>query len=679
VVVGPEAPRLERFAAQELAGQFKQLFDAEVVIADKVPKEAHHLILIGSPTTNPVVKTAAGEHWPKLTHQGHLLRSVRYDGRRVLLVGGGSPVATLWAVYELGYRFGIRYLLHGDAMPVRRPEMKLDGLDLVLEPNLRIRTWQTLGPSATGAASWGIAEHRRVLGQLAKLKFNQVVLSFQAWQPFMDLEFRGVRKQTPSLWDGGPYRVDGDTAGRAAIRGTRVLENPDFAGKTTYAERTAAGIALARGILEAARQLGMATALTLAPLEISPEFAATVPKARTFHLPSTTWLAPGPDGAFDDPRLRELAVAQIRAYLATYPHIDTLYLSMPAWPGPFPKARAWLEGRTGKAIDPLQLTEEAQGRLAVLAFFQAVLADPGLRKRPSGGPELFLTGIDPALLPFPDKTLPPRVGIVPCIGYPLRDLAARPELLALAPPKVVPTRRVLLMHDRADALLPRMSMTALHAVLGQLRKRGWEGFATEYQMIGDLDPVVHYLARASFDPGLTPEASHDDLITPMCGEGVAGRLTKGFGLIEQATSLMDKHDPGFFWPLPGDVMWEYAQNGAPPAWWKQVNDLYAGAMDEMYRGLTRSAPAGRPLILYYAKRLEFAVEYMNCIQALRLAGQTGDKRKKREQLDKAVEAMYNALSALGEVARDQSDRGVIALLNGYGYRPIKKEYEAQGK
>jgi hypothetical protein len=31
------------------------------------------------------------------------------------------------------------------------------------------------------------------------------------------------------------------------------------------------------------------------------------------------------------------------------------------------------------------------------------------------------------------------------------------------------------------------------------------------------------------------------------------------------------------------------------------------------------------------------------------------------------------------VARDNSDRGVIAVLNEYGYRPLKKEYEAQGR
>src|SRR5258708_39550600 len=47
VVVGPKAPELERFAATELGSQFKQLFDAEVKIAEKVPARFTHLILVG--------------------------------------------------------------------------------------------------------------------------------------------------------------------------------------------------------------------------------------------------------------------------------------------------------------------------------------------------------------------------------------------------------------------------------------------------------------------------------------------------------------------------------------------------------------------------------------------------------------------------------------------------------
>ena len=59
--------------------------------------------------------------------------------------------------------------------------------------------------------------------------------------------------------------------------------------------------------------------------------------------------------------------------------------------------------------------------------------------------------------------------------------------------------------------------------------------------------------------------------------------------------------------------------------------------------------------------------------------QTGQLVKSVEQLEKATESMYNAINALGEVAGDNSDRGVIAVLNEYGYRPLKKEFEAAEK
>ena len=139
VVLGSDAPKLEKFAASELASQFKRLFDAEVHVSDKVPAVNDHVILLGSPATNPTIKKLAGDNWPKLSDQGHLLRSVPHGKGKALLVGGGSPVATLWAVYELGHHFGVRYLLHGDHFPVKTPALQLDGFDQVFEPQLRLR------------------------------------------------------------------------------------------------------------------------------------------------------------------------------------------------------------------------------------------------------------------------------------------------------------------------------------------------------------------------------------------------------------------------------------------------------------------------------------------------------------------------------------------------------------
>jgi len=60
-----------------------------------------------NPQTNPSVQAALGtDGWPKLTDQGLVLKPGRIGGKSVLVIGGGSRVATLWAVYELVERWG---------------------------------------------------------------------------------------------------------------------------------------------------------------------------------------------------------------------------------------------------------------------------------------------------------------------------------------------------------------------------------------------------------------------------------------------------------------------------------------------------------------------------------------------------------------------------------------------
>src|SRR5688500_16749487 len=65
VVVGSDAPRLEQFAAKELAAQLLQLFEAQVTLTDKILVGADHVILLGNPTTNPAIQKLAGTSWPK--------------------------------------------------------------------------------------------------------------------------------------------------------------------------------------------------------------------------------------------------------------------------------------------------------------------------------------------------------------------------------------------------------------------------------------------------------------------------------------------------------------------------------------------------------------------------------------------------------------------------------------
>jgi hypothetical protein len=101
-------------------------------------------------------------------------------------------------------------------------------------------------------------------------------------------------------------------------------------------------------------------------------------------------------------------------------------------------------------------------------------------------------------------------------------------------------------------------------------------------------------------------------------------------------------------------------------------------MNEMYRANTRAREGSRSYTLNLARRYEFGFEYMNCLQAVRNAGvakKKGDKEMQLAELEKAIDSINSACNALAAVARSNSDRGTIAVLNAHIYRPLVKELE----
>lgn len=697
VVIGPESPPLEKLAANELAGQFHDLFDADVKIVKKSSAAKTARVLIGSPATNPAVKDALGANWPKLSEQGHLLRS---KGGDVLVVGGGSPVATLWAVYELGQRFGMRYTVHGDKIPAVKPDFKLSGYNVVLEPEQRERVWRTVNDFVIGPESWGLAEQERMLGQLAKLKYNRVMLSIYPWQPFVDYKFRGVQKQTGTLFFGNTYRVDGDTPGRATFGGLKYFTNPDFADAKTYAEMSAAGETFLTGVIDAAHGLGMKVGISISPLEFPKEFAAALPEAPKPHGLKKLVIGPGPKQTPDDPLFQDLVKAKIRAYLKTYPQIDHIYFTMPEFPDWVAHAEtSWNHLKTmlklGEDIQFGDIIQDARnrnvvasaqrgensvkGNITALYFLHRLAEDKELFVTPTGKHvKRILTALDPALFPMADKLVSEDVEMLHFVDYTAGRVVANKHFLATLPPAAAKRSMIILtLADDNIGVLPQLATANIHELLTETRRLGWAGYSTRYWLIGDLDPTLHYMSRASFDSSVTPKAAYDDLFDGICGPGVSQRTTLAFLEIEKATAILDKHNLGFAFPVPSMVMKHYTSSPAPE-WWKDATAAYTEAMIEMYRAQTRAGKAGRNYILYHAKRHEFAVEYFGAITALHAAAQAkkaGDTEKQLEELLKAVEGIYNATTCLGEVAVSNSDRGLIAVMTKFGYRPLVKEYE----
>ena len=137
-----------------------------------------------------------------------------------MTIAGGSPAATLWAVYELVERWGVRYLLSGDVFPARRPDFVLPQIDKVFEPGLRLRWWRTMGDFAMGTEGWGMADYRPLIDQLAKLKFNRIRVGSGPSQPFCNWTSRASDSDSPRSGTGTVTRSLGTcpAASSSAVR-----------------------------------------------------------------------------------------------------------------------------------------------------------------------------------------------------------------------------------------------------------------------------------------------------------------------------------------------------------------------------------------------------------------------------------------------------------------------------
>jgi hypothetical protein len=700
VVVGKEAPAIELFAAKELQQILTRLSGTDVTVGNEVQMDADVAFFLGSPNTNPALRRRFAANWPELSDQGIWLRSVTSESRRGVIVGGGSPTATLWASYELGYQLGVRYLLREDIYPEPTETLALDNLKLLAEPNLRSRGWRTINDFAIGPESWSLAEHKKVLGQLAKLRFNHIMMAVYPWQPFIHYKLDGVAKQTGMLWYGDRFDIPRGSPGRNGLQGLTVFENPEFAGKTSYEEMIAAGNNYVKTIIAESKRLGMTTGIAISPLEFPREFASVVPGAEPARGLNQLTVMPGARTRFDDPKLLQLIANRIHAYVMTYEGLDLLYLSLPEfpeWEGFADEAWAALAQRKGIKLPALDsLVKQAEdrnliasaergrqalrGNVVALAMLDLLMEKhPGLLERADDSRvKLVVRSVDPELFPFIDKLLPAGADTLNFVDYTARRVDENSQYLKTIPTDKISARFIATLADDNVGTLSQVTTRRLESIVGKLRKNGWDGFTTRYWMLAELDPAVHFLSRAAWDPEVTARSAHDELFSAITGkQAAADRLWLALGHIEKATELIDKHQLGFCFPVKGMLM-KHHQATPAPEWWDEVNESYTQAMLELYRSHDASDPRCRKLLFYWAKRSEYVLEYLGAVKAVREAAllrEKGDVEGASEQYGMAIEQLYNSIDTLSDVVRDQGDRGLIATLIKFAYQPLLAEVE----
>ena len=105
VVVGTHAPDLERYASNQLCHYLDKLYNIQVQTTTEPTQSAEIYLLVGSPITNPTVAHTV-KNWPQVSDQAIILKRAKFNDKPALVIGGGSPRATMWAMYEMVQRWG---------------------------------------------------------------------------------------------------------------------------------------------------------------------------------------------------------------------------------------------------------------------------------------------------------------------------------------------------------------------------------------------------------------------------------------------------------------------------------------------------------------------------------------------------------------------------------------------
>ena len=118
----------------------------------------------------PDVQKAPEGPWVK---GQYVLKTIRHEGRPIVLVGGTGSEGALFGAYRLAEHLGVRFYMHGDVVPDQQePALELPQLDEVGKPLFDRRGIQPFHDFPEGPDWWDADQYKAILGQLPKMRMN---------------------------------------------------------------------------------------------------------------------------------------------------------------------------------------------------------------------------------------------------------------------------------------------------------------------------------------------------------------------------------------------------------------------------------------------------------------------------------------------------------------------------
>ena len=723
IVVGSQAPELERYAARELRRYLSDLYGIQAVPLTTISPEADVNLILGSPGTNRSVSLLMGEQgWPQVSDQGFVLKTVSWNGKPAVVVGGGSPAATLWAVYDLLENLGVRFLLEKDVLPASPAQFPPRGLDQVREPRFRFRSYRAINNLATSLIFYGMDDYRHLIDQLAKLKFNVLYCQIYPHQPFVHFQFRDQPKTTGVFHYGWKVPIHGETIGRELFGGRNELVNPDMVGAETYEERVRAAQKLLHDLLAYAKSRGMKTGINFRINQFTNEFNWRLPEWSDREYVPRDLMKGTHNGrlgiseygvdptAFpymtpDNPVVTGLNKAIIRAHINTYPEADFYGLTQPENPGGGEYYKAmWKRLDRKYKLEPrfsLERMEESarthtlpvgvrspgrplyelKGAIANADTLDKLLNEERILEG-TANPDatVVVATFSDEFYPVMLKIFPERSLLLVRMDY-LTSLAARrTEMLSFAGEHPGQVATLATLADDNVGILPQLPTQPLHRIMQAMERYGVHGFFGRQFLVTKLEAGTAYLAQASWSSEVTPESVYRDQVEQVCGADAVPEMMEFYRTLERATARGDEIAMGFLFPVTRMMRKHWHSRQGPVPEWNELKAFYVEAVPLLESALEKTRPEGRSYLEQLLGQVRFGVDYIEAVQTVRRArveydlsqqafvekdARSFEKRIRgaHGRLERAVELLGSGIRSWSGAVRDPSDLGALGVLN----------------
>lgn len=618
IVIGTKAGDLTQRAAAELEQYLEQLAGAKLPVENRAttkPSADATLLVLGTAANNPLLQDmikGGAVSTKGLKAEGYAIKTLNWKGRPAVVIAGADEPGALYGTYELLERLGITFRLTGDILPERQANLLVPPLDIKKSPALRRRGF-LFAANFANASIFSWSDYQQFLDQMARMKCNYLQFWWFAYSPWLQYTYRGETNRCGDVstkesgyrsWRYGGFgsrTLDDVTIGREHFQGRPRLAPLELQHVETSEQAQAICRDLLRRIIDYAARRNIKVWPVIELASVAPNLARFGEGVgpQPFHYLFGSFLHPL------DPVNREIQVARLKALAATYPEAEGFFLNFPElyldlvkpkYVDFFRQQQPRFFELRGLALPwssalanfySVDIDQVVDSNIAYLDLFNYLLGQrdqvlPGMRLG------LMTTGRGYAL-PLFNKRLPVAVpfaslessGVWTREGVPMRYFGGMGQRERIIQPRIDDDFDMLGLQFNVDqyACKDRIFVDGV--------TNGLTGVAGQVERVRGTEFNSSYLARAAWEPNLTPKEFYRDSATRIFGYAAAPEMIQAFQKFEEAQAYLGYYEyEGGYGILP--CCSGIREVSAAYAYWQQGN-IYDGPIAKGWKGRIATA------------------------------------------------------------------------------------------